>query len=545
MSRLGGLRDGLLGMRNFRLLSVGQLTSTIGDYCYTVALPWLVLSAHGSAAQLGGVLACYGIPRAALITVGGSLADRFRPRTIMLCSDVARCLLTAAIAVFAAAHVTSLTALGPVAALLGAGAALFMPASYAILPALLTPGELQAGNAVYNAAVQGGTLLGPAIGGAIVSTAGPAPAFGIDAASFALSAVSLAMIKYVSPLTAAPRPAALAPERITIWALLARERVLQLILVVLVGANFAVTACFEVALPVLSHARFGPGGYGAIMACFGAASVAGTLTAARASGLSKPAVVSASVFLIAALAVASVPAARGLPGAAAAMFVFGLVAGFGNVIFVTLIQRWAPPAMLGRVMGVVMLGSLGSFPLATAVAGMLARDLGPSPVFVLSGTLLALAILAGLTQSRFRTFGAPNLSGGYNQPPRPPGAPGLLSARPASPVETPSLRSGPHGLPDPRRSSLAGARCGARPPFQPGPLARPQPSSLAGARCGARPGREVSPASGFRFTHETVPSQLSFSLRKAVPCAELTAVACCDRRDLRRVRPLIHQWRTG
>jgi MFS family permease len=404
-------------MRNFRLLSAGQLTSTIGDYCYAVALPWLILSVHGSAAQLGGVLACYGIPRAALITMGGSLADRLGPRTIMLCSDMARCLLTVVFAIFAAAHVTSLAVLGPVAALLGAGAALFMPASYAILPALLTPRELQAGNAFYNAAVQGGTLLGPAIGGAIVATAGPAPAFGIDAASYALSAVSLAMIKGSGTqagrsLDADEVPggasASLAPERITVWTLLARERVLQLILAVLVGANFAVTACFEVALPVLSHARFGPSGYGAIMACFGAASVAGTLTAARASGLSKPAVVSASVFLIAALAVASVPAASGLPGAAAAMFVFGLVAGFGNVIFVTLIQRWAPPAMLGRVMGVVMLGSLGSFPLATAVAGMLARDLGPSPVFVLSGTLLALAILAGLTQQRFRAFGAPN-----------------------------------------------------------------------------------------------------------------------------------------
>jgi hypothetical protein len=65
------------------------------------------------------------------------------------------------------------------------------------------------------------------------------------------------------------------------------------------------------------------------------------------------------------------------------------------------------PAMLGRVMGVVMLGSLGSFPLATAIAGMLTRRLGPSPVFVISGTLLALAILAGLTQRRFRAFGAP------------------------------------------------------------------------------------------------------------------------------------------
>lgn len=416
--RLACLGAGPLGIRNFRLLSSGQLASTIGDYCYAVALPWLVLSAHGSPVLLGGVLACYGIPRAALITVGGSLADRISPRRLMLCSDAARCGLTAVFAVFAAAHVTSLAVLGPVAALLGAGAALFMPASYAILPSLLTPRELQAGNALYNAAVQGGTLLGPAIGGAVVAVAGPAQAFAIDAVSYAVSAVSLALIQEGSrrPGWAGRDGTGMAlcgsTERLTIWTLLVRERVLQLILAVLVGANFAVTASFEVALPVLSHARFGPGGYGAIMACFGAASVVGTLTAARAGGLSKPAVVSASVFLIAALAVASVPVAQGLPGAAIAMFIFGLVAGFGNVIFVTLIQRWAPPAMIGRVMGVVMLGSLGSFPIATATGGMLAHQLGPAPVFVLSGTLLAIAILAGLTQAQFRAFGAPNSLGG-------------------------------------------------------------------------------------------------------------------------------------
>jgi len=188
MTRLTVLRSGPLGTRNFRLLSSGQLASTVGDYCYAVALPWLVLSAHGSAVLLGGVLACYGIPRAALITVGGSLADRVGPRKLMLCSDAARCLLTVLFAAFAAAHVTSLVALGPVAALLGAGAALFMPASYAILPSLLPRGQLQAGNALYNAAVQGGTLLGPAIGGALVAAAGPAEAFALDAATYAPAA---------------------------------------------------------------------------------------------------------------------------------------------------------------------------------------------------------------------------------------------------------------------------------------------------------------------------------------------------------------------
>src|SRR5438045_943099 len=57
-------RSGPLSLPAFRLLAVGQFTSTIGDYCYAVALPWLVLSGGGSAASLGVVLACYGIPRA-------------------------------------------------------------------------------------------------------------------------------------------------------------------------------------------------------------------------------------------------------------------------------------------------------------------------------------------------------------------------------------------------------------------------------------------------------------------------------------------------
>jgi len=53
-------RSGPLGVPAFRLLTAGQFTSTMGDFCYAVALPWLVLSNHGSAAQLGVVLACYG-----------------------------------------------------------------------------------------------------------------------------------------------------------------------------------------------------------------------------------------------------------------------------------------------------------------------------------------------------------------------------------------------------------------------------------------------------------------------------------------------------
>ena len=144
-------RSGPLGVRSFRLLCGGQFSSTIGDYCYAVALPWLVLSEHGGAILLGTVLACYGVPRTVLIPVGGMLADKLGPRTLMLAADAARAVLVAGLTVLAARHVVSLAALGPIAAFIGAGEGLFIPASFAIMPSLLDGEHLAAGNALSTA----------------------------------------------------------------------------------------------------------------------------------------------------------------------------------------------------------------------------------------------------------------------------------------------------------------------------------------------------------------------------------------------------------
>src|SRR5215470_8302117 len=108
----GAFSAGPLAVRDFRLLSLGQLASTVGDYCYAVALPWLILSNHGSTVLLGTVLACYGVPRTVLIPVGGILADRLSPRTVMLVADAARCVLVAALVVLAVPKLISLAFLG-------------------------------------------------------------------------------------------------------------------------------------------------------------------------------------------------------------------------------------------------------------------------------------------------------------------------------------------------------------------------------------------------------------------------------------------------
>jgi len=175
--------------------------------------------------------------------------------------------------------------------------------------------------------------------------------------------------------------------------------------VVSVTANFALTGTTEVALPALAHARFGADGYGAVLTCVAAASIGGALFVARVGDRFRPVTMIAAAFLLAAVAIAAAPFIGGLPGLAAGMAVFGLAIGFDNVVSVTLIQRWAPPALLGRVWGLLILAGAGSFPVSTFIAGLLARHLGPTPVFPISGALLALGILFGLVQREFRDFG--------------------------------------------------------------------------------------------------------------------------------------------
>ena len=417
-------RSGPLAQRNFQLLAGGQFTSTVGDYCYAVALPWLVLSAHGGPVLLGTVLACYGVPRTVLIPVGGILADKIGPRTIMLAADAARCVLVTALVVLASQRLASLPLLAPVAALLGAGEGLFLPASFTIMPALLKPDQLAAGNALSSAMVQAGSLAGPVLGGLLVASAGSAPAFAVDAATFAVSAITLALLRPASLTTAAQAPApaddagaadtsaadtgpaATEAKQAGVWQLLREERLLQVIVVLCVAANLAYSGAFAVALPALAHARYSAGGYGALIACLGAGSVAGTLAAMRSSRLSRPAIAACLSFLAEAVAVSVLPFPGQLAGAAAATAVLGACNGFGNIIMITLLQQWAPGYLLGRVMSLVMLAAMGTFPVSVAVTGIAVHSFGPVPFFPVAGGILALAMLGALTQPVIRTFGA-------------------------------------------------------------------------------------------------------------------------------------------
>jgi MFS family permease len=428
--------------RGFRRLAGGQLASNLGDAFYAVALPWYVLADHGSPLLLGVVLAAYGLPRTLLLVVGGHASDRWRPWTVMMAADVGRAVAVAALAVVALSGPASAAVLAPIAAVLGAGEGLFLPGSFSIVPSLLPGDDLQAGNALTSSGTQLATLVGPALGGVCVAVIGAPAAFGVDTVSFLLSAVSLAGVRRAQTLppepvtvqvadpvadpvavpwaapagptqapagpTQAPAGLTQAPAGPTVRQLVATEPVLIILLTTTLAANLGSGGLGEVALPDLARTslHLGAAGYGGLIATFGGGALIGTLVAAQSRVLRRPAVVGSLAFLGAAGCAAAVPYLGSAVAGGGALLGYGALTGFGNVVTITAVQRWAPAALMGRLMSLVLLASFGIFPVSVLLGGLIVRAFGPAAFFPLASAALALAVGAALTTRRWRAFGA-------------------------------------------------------------------------------------------------------------------------------------------
>jgi predicted MFS family arabinose efflux permease len=402
--------------RGFRLLAAGQLASNVGDSFYAVALPWYVLAEHGGALLLGTVLVAYGIPRTVLLAAGGQASDRWRPWTVMMSTDAARAIGVGVLAGAAALGPARTAVLVPIAAVLGAGEGMFLPGSFSIVPELLPGEDLQAGNALASAGTQVAALAGPALGGALVALLGPAPAFALDAASFVLSAMALQRVRATMRPSADAAPGTRRLARTvshresgqpTVLTLLRSERILQISLLITMAANLGFAGMNEVALPSLAHGPLhaGADGYGGLIAAFGAGALLGTMAAGQASRARRPAIAASVAFIAQALFIAAVPYLGGTLPAGAALAAVGALNGFGNVVMITIFQRWAPPDLLGRLTGLVLTTSFGVFPISVALAALVVHGLGPAPFFPLAAVTVAIPLLAGLGQRTWRDFG--------------------------------------------------------------------------------------------------------------------------------------------
>ena len=158
-----------LGNRNYLLLWIGSVISYVGANLTFIAFPWLILKISDDPLAVGGVMALAGIPRAALMLVGGAATDRFSPRTVLLVSTFLRLLLMLLMATLTWYEVITLWQVFVLAFVFGCIDAFFWPASSAILPSLLDKDLLPPGNALLQGSAQASLMLGPVLAGLIIS----------------------------------------------------------------------------------------------------------------------------------------------------------------------------------------------------------------------------------------------------------------------------------------------------------------------------------------------------------------------------------------
>lgn len=419
----GATKPGAAGLlrpfkvRNFTLLFSGQTVSIIGDALYMVALPWLILTTGGSAEVLGIVLAAYGIPRAASMLVGGWLSDRLRPRRLMLIADTIRMLLVGLLALLALRGHPTLWQLCVIAVPLGAFGGAFTPASMSILPDTLGNEELQAGNGLMMSSMQGANLVGSALAGVVVAAFTAGAGLAIDAATFLVSAVSLALMRTVQRATpnalgegeSQEHPPASAQQQDTqaegqgFWRFLFTSRLIQVIVLMFVVIGIVSGGLIEVALPTLVHGPMhgGASGYGIILAGWGAGALVGSLFAGMLGKQKHKWLIVLLAGLIVAAAIALLPT-WGVIGAVICMLIGGIANSFIIVLLFTAIQLAIPRHLMGRVMGLLMFSSFGLYPLSVALAGVLSNQLGPATLFPYGGLLLGLVMVFGMTQRALR-----------------------------------------------------------------------------------------------------------------------------------------------
>ncbi|GAA1241322.1 MFS transporter [Kitasatospora nipponensis] len=392
-----------LRSRGYRLLVVGQGTSEFGNSFQVVTLPLLVYSFAGGARQLSLVVAAYGACRLLATPLGGILADRVGAWRVMMAADLGRLLATAALVAVAALRVHDLWLVGVLAALVGLGAGLFLPAAWAITPRLLPAEQLQAGNSLSSTVNFTAGLIGPALAGLVVAWLDPAVALGVDAASFAVSAATLLMIGRGPFVAPAPDVARRAGVPRNFLALLRESRLLRSVLTVTVVANLTMGGMSRVALPSLATHDLAVGaiGLGALLAVFTGGSLVGALLVAGLTGLRSRGRTAIQCGLLMGVAVLLIPFAA-LPGALVGLFVAGTASTVTNVLIVTGIQKQTPPELLARVMAAVTFCALAVFPLSAVVVGAAVSAFGSRGVFVATGLCLLAAFGYALTRSEMR-----------------------------------------------------------------------------------------------------------------------------------------------
>lgn len=396
VDRVGILRP--LRIRDFRLLWTGMTVSMVGDGIYAVAVAWQAYEIWNEPSALAVVGLAWSVPQAAVLLFSGVLSDRMDRRHLMVLADVVRFFAIGAIGMLALADRLTLGWLAGIVVVYGAGQALFGPAFSSLVPAIV-PDDLRVQANSLGQFIRPFTLalIGPVVGGFLISWLGLGWAFLIDASTFVFSAAMILAMR----VRAVPR---MDGERISMWVDLkagfrfVRERSWLWAAMVAATVSLLFTwGPWDVLLPYVVKNDLGGSAadLGIVYGAGGVGAVGVALAMGQRGRLPRKAI---TVLYVA--------------------WAFGmlLVAGFGlvtelwqamgvalvaegsltllMVIWVTLIQRLVPSEMLGRVSSLDWLISTAGVPLSFALVGPAGSAFGVDQTLIGAGILGSTLTLA-------------------------------------------------------------------------------------------------------------------------------------------------------
>lgn len=378
-----------LAVPEFRTLWLGQIFSAIGTWMQIVALSLLVLKlSGGSTAELGVVSLVQALAFFAFALPGGSVADRFDKRRLLMVTQTTQGLLAALLGVLTASGHISLWSVIGLAFVSSAVLSVDQPTRSALATSLV-PRELLTSAVSLNSVVfNGAAVLGPALAGILVARAGLGSAFYANALSYGGVLLSLALIRSRPASETSSKGNFLESLREAFRAV-RRQEALPWVM-----GGYAALLFFgpstSLILPVLATKilHLPESDLGFLFSAAGVGTVLGGLLLSRMGLLERRGLILLSSLFAWVGSLVLLALSRSLGLSMLALFIFGFAQTWFGTLVVALLQGSVGASMRGRVMSLNTLLIMGVRPMGDFPAGLLIGALGVPGVVLLSAGLV-------------------------------------------------------------------------------------------------------------------------------------------------------------
>jgi MFS family permease len=372
--------------RNYRLFFAGQSLSLVGTWITRIATSWLIYRLTGSAFLLGVTGFCGQIPTLVLAPVAGVYVDRWNRHRVLVVTQVLSMLQSLALAVLALAGIITVAEVLALQLCQGLINAFDTPARQAFVVSMIEDrADLPNAIALNSTMVNASRILGPSIGGVLIAWVGEGWCFLVDAISYLAVIASLVAMRVTREGRRIEHSNLVHELRIGFRyvAGFAPIRTVLLLLALVSTMGMPYTVLMPAIAAKLLHG--GPHTLGWLMTASGVGALAGAVFLAsrpsvlglgrvigRASGLFGAALVALGCSRVLWLSLLIMP----LIGAG---FMVSLAAAN------TIVQTLTEEHLRGRVMAFYTMAFLGTAPVGSLMAGILADRIGEPPTIIVGG----------------------------------------------------------------------------------------------------------------------------------------------------------------